>query len=149
MLHKSENFPVVILRFFLVFGPHQKKDRLIPYVIDSCRKNKKFKTTNGEQYRDFCYISDVVEAIIKTIKTKNIDGEIINIGSGIKIKVKDIINKIVKKIGKGKPLFGKLKHRKNENKCLYANIAKAKKLLNWKPKIRLVEGLDRTIDYYK
>ena len=60
-LNKVYNFPVVVLRLYQVYGPNQKNNRLIPYVIDSIIKNKKIFTTKGDQIRDFCYIDDVTE----------------------------------------------------------------------------------------
>ena len=52
-LNKVYNFPVVVLRLYQVYGPNQKNNRLIPYVIDSIIKNKKIFTTKGDQIRDF------------------------------------------------------------------------------------------------
>ena len=76
-------------------GPNQKNNRLIPYVIDSIIKNKKIFTTKGDQIRDFCYIDDVTEAIIKCFKSKKTIGEIINIGYGEGIKLKIYLKKFL------------------------------------------------------
>ena len=54
MLNKTENFPATALRLFLVYGPHQKVDRLIPQVINGCLKKKNFSVSKGNQLRDFC-----------------------------------------------------------------------------------------------
>ena len=148
MLHKSENFPAVICRIFLSYGPFQDKNRLLPQVILGCLKDKEFPVSSGDQIRDFCYIDDIIDAIILILKSKNIDGEVFNIGGGKPIQIKNLINKINKIIGKGKPLFGKIKMRKNENISLYANIKKIKKHINWIPKTNLDTGLKSTIKYY-
>ena len=65
------------------------------------------------------------------------------------IMIKDIILKICKIIGSGKPQFGKIKFRKDEINRLYPSIFKAKKIINWKPRINLNLGLKKTINYYK
>ena len=76
-------------------------------------------------------------------------GKIINIGSGQKISVKNLIFKIIKETGFGKPMFGVLKMRSDEPKNSYPNIQRAKKILLWRPKISLEKGLRMTINYYK
>lgn len=92
-------------------------------------KKKKFPVSAGNQLRDFCYIDDVVRAIMLSLNNKKIYGEIINIGSGKPVLIKKIINTVVSKVGSGRPCFGKIKYRNLENLNLYANISKAKKLL--------------------
>ena len=76
MLHKTENFPATVLRLFLVYGPHQKNDRLIPQVINGCLKKKKFPVSKGHQLRDFCYVDDVINAIILSLIKKKALGKV-------------------------------------------------------------------------
>ena len=148
-LNKRDNFPCTILRFFLVYGPRQFDNRLIPYVIINSLKNQKFSSSKGIQLRDFLYIDDAVEAIIKCLKNDKSNGHIINICSGSPVKIKLIIDKILKIIKKGKPLFGNKKLRPDEPLKLFSNFEKAKKFLNWSPKIGLDDGLKKTIKYYE
>ncbi len=147
-LFKKQSFPSTILRLYLVYGPNQDNNRLIPYVISNSLKGKKFNCSPGNQFRDFTYIKDVITAIYKTIKSKKSNGEVINIGFGRPIKIKDAIQKIVKYVGKGEPIFSKLKIRNDEPLKLYPNINKAKKILNWSPKISFRKGIKKTIKYY-
>ena len=76
-------------------------------------------------------------------------GSIINIGSQKPIKIRDLILKIIKLIGKGKPIFSKIKIRSDEPIRLYPDISKAKDILNWYPKFSLEKGLKKTINYYR
>ena len=149
MLNKTENFPATAIRLFLVYGPYQKNDRLIPQVINGCLKKKNFPVSKGIQLRDFCYVDDVVNAIILTLTDKRALGEVFNVGSGKPVSVKFIINKISNIIKKGKPQFNKIPFRKNENLKLYPSIKKIKKVLGWTPKTNLIQGLTKTINYYK
>ena len=146
---KLNNFPGTVLRLFLVYGPNQDKNRILPQIIENSLKNKKFPVTEGRQYCDFCYINDVVKAIFNTLLSKKSNGEIINIGFGNPVKIKNIINFICKSIGMGKPQFGKIKYRKDVNMKLYPDITKAKRLLNWKPKIKFEQGIRFTVSSYK
>lgn len=139
----------IILRPYQIYGPHQKKNRLIPITINSCIKNLKFPCTLGNQERDFLYVDDFIDLIIKIIRSKNIKSGIFNVGSGKPIQVKKAILTIVKKIKKGTPLFGKLKMRKDEKKSLYPNLNKTKKTFKWRPKINFDIGISKTINFYK
>ena len=149
MLHKTENFPATALRLFLVYGPHQKNDRLIPQVISGCLKKKKFPVSKGNQLRDFCYVDDVINAILLSLTRPKALGEVFNVGSGKPVSVKFIINKISKIIKQGKPQFNKIPFRKNESLKLYPSINKISRILGWKPKTNLNQGLVKTINYYK
>ena len=148
-LYKKYSFPVSVLRLYLVYGPYQDRNRVIPIVIDNALKSKEFDCSLGTQFRDFVYIDDVVNGIIKSLKTKKNNGQIINLGSGKPIMIKDVILKICKIIGSGKPQFGRIKFRKDEIKNLYPSIVKAKKILNWRPKVKINFGLKKTINFYK
>ena len=149
-LHKQKEFPATVLRLYQAYGPKQDTNRLIPIVIDSCIKNKKFDCSNGNQIRDFIFIEDVINLIMKCFSNKSsIKGEIINLGSGKPIKVKKLIKKIRLLIGQGSPQFGKIKMRKDELQKSYPSISKAKKKLNWRPKTSLDEGLKLTIKSFQ
>ena len=148
-LSKKFNFPVTIIRLYLVYGPYQDINRVIPITILNSLKNKKFNCSLGTQLRDFTYIDDVIIGIIKILKSNKSSGEIFNIGTGKPVQIKQVIKKICKIIGKGKPIFGKINFRSDEIVKLYPNINKIQKVINWKPKIKLNNGLSKTIKYYK
>lgn len=146
---KSKKFKLIILRPYQIYGPFQKLDRLIPQTINCYLKKKKFECSEGNQKRDFLYVEDFVSLILKIINKKKIKSGIYNVGSGKPVKVKDIIKLINKLIKFGKPVFGKIKMRKDEAMSLYPNTKKIKKNFNWKPKTSLKSGLKKTIKYYE
>lgn len=148
-LYKKKKFPVTILRLYQIYGPGQKFDRLIPYIIKSCLKKNNFDCSNGLQKKDFLYIDDLINVILNVLKTKQANGKIINIGEGKPTKIKSIIQLIKKKIKFGNPVFGKIKLRKDENKILFPNINLAQKLLGFRPINSLDQGINKTIRYYK
>ena len=148
-LKKKFDFPVSILRLYLVYGPNQDENRVVPITIKNAMKDNNFDCSSGLQFRDFLYIDDLIEAILKILKNKKSTGEIFNIGSGKPIKVKSLILKICKIIGHGKPKFGIIKFRKDEIKMLYPSIKKAKRILGWKPLVNINLGIKKTIRYYK
>ena len=146
---RAIGFPVTILRLFLVYGPSQDKNRILPQIISNCLINKKFPVTKGEQYCDFCFIDDVVNGVFKSFSSSKTNGEILNIGSGKPIRIKNIVNLVCKLIGKGKPQYGKLKYKKGINMELFPNIKKAKLKIGWFPKVTLAKGLSLTIKSYR
>ena len=147
-LFKKKNFPSTVLRLYLVYGPRQDANRFLPITILGCIKNKKFPCSKGDQLRDFVYVDDAVEAIIKSLTNRNAIGQIINIGSGKPKRIKNVIEK-VKKISKGGyPQYGMFKQRKFEIPKLYPNVEKARNKINWRPKISFEKGIKSTIQYY-
>ena len=148
-LFKKKNFPSIILRLYLAYGPKQDINRFLPVIINGCINNKKFPCSKGNQLRDFIFVDDVVDAIIKSLTSKEAKGQIINIGSGKPKNIKSIIEKIKKITKGGKPEYGKIKFRKDEILKLYPSIKKMSKILGMKPKVSFNRGLIKTINYYK
>ncbi len=146
---KKKNLKYIILRPFLIYGPGQSLNRLIPNTILCCLKNQNFPCSDGEQIRDFLYVNDFINLLIKCVLSKNLYNKILNAGSGKPIKVKKIIIKIKKLIKKGNPIYGKVPLRKDEPLLLYPNLKNTYKYLNWRPKKILLIGLKETIKYYK
>lgn len=148
MLYRTESFPATILRLFLVYGPGQDNTRFLPQIIQGCLSDSAFAASSGEQLRDFCFVSDIVEGIFLSMKCDKVNGQVINIGSGKAVSIKEIINYVQKKIGTGQPELGKIPYRVDENMKLYADISKAKRLLGWEAKVELEAGIEETIEYY-
>jgi len=149
LLNISEGLPSTTVRLFLVYGPHQDDGRFIPSIIKGCLNDEDFPCSKGNQLRDFCYIDDVVDGIFSILDQSSAEGEVLNIASGDAIKIKDVVEKVRLIIGHGQPQYGEIPFRSGENLELYANISKAKTMLNWEPKISLDEGLRKTIDWYR
>jgi len=148
-VYKKNDFPIFVIRPYQVYGPNQDDNRLIPFVIKQSLKDNNFPCSNGNQFRDFLYISDFVNCIRLFLKNKVHSGQVFNIGYGKPLKVKHVIKKINSKIKFGKPHFGKINLRKEEQKFIYPNIDKIKKILSWKPKIKFDNGINKTIKFYK
>jgi nucleoside-diphosphate-sugar epimerase len=150
MLHKTEEFPSVILRLFLVYGPTQDSNRFLPGVLTSILRDESFPVSKGEQLRDFCYIDDITKGIFKALDAPGAKGEVINLASGQAVSIRNILEKLIDVTkSKANPEFGAVPYRSGENMSLYANITKAKKLLDWSPEISFDEGILRTVNYYK
>lgn len=141
--------PVVIMRASLAYGPGQSTDMFLPALIKSLIGNKAFPMTAGEQTRDFIYVSDLVDAIIKAAQSEKLIGRVTNVGSGFSVKLKDVALRVERMLGRsGMVQLGTLDYRQGEIMDYVVDNSKIKELLGWFPKVSLEEGLMRTINSF-
>ncbi len=150
--HRSFDLPVKIIRPFNTFGPRQSVRAIIPTIILQLIQNKKYLSL-GNIYpkRDFTYINDLCRAYELMIKKKSCIGEVINIGSGKSVSVKELAKKsmsIMKKQIKFKKSLKRIRKKKSEVDNLRCKNSKAAKFLGWKPKINFEDSLKRTFEWY-
>lgn len=145
--------PIVMVRPCYIYGEYQTNEKFIASTIQKCLQNKTINMSKGEQIRDFIYIKDLTTAIIKIIEMRNLKkliGEIINICTGERKKLKDIVLLIKKEAqSKSKIKFGAIQYRNAENMVFFGSNKKAKKLLNWSPQFTLQQGIKETIEWHK
>jgi UDP-glucose 4-epimerase len=150
MLHKTLGLPIVTLRPFLTYGPGQEGNMLVPSLMKQIMRGKDFEMTDGLQTREFNYVADTVDGIIRAAITPAAVGEVINIGNGAEYQVKTVVQKIIKLMGSSIiPKYGALSHRPGEAMHFYCDNTKALQLLGWRSKVSLDEGLKITADWYK
>ena len=144
-LHKENGFPIVIIRPFNSYGPQYTQPYIIPEIMNQLLNgNKELMLGNIEATRDFTYVSDTADAIIRSLESKKAIGEIINVGSNSEISIRDLafkISKIAKK--KSKIRYDESRERPYDVDRLLCNNRKAQKLLDWKPTINLDQGLEK------
>ena len=145
-LHEDSLMKVNCIRPFNVYGKGQSPDgqyaAAIPKFVEALKKGKKpFITGDGKQFRDFVHVEDVVDLMVK-VSTSDLSGEVFNAGTGTHTTLNSLyetIRGIMKK--NVEPKY--VKEVKEPNTL--AGMAKARKLLNWRLKNSLVEGLLKTI----
>ena len=147
MLHHTEQFPAVVARLFLTYGPGQDDKRFLPQIIKGCLSGRPFPTSEGRQLRDFCHVRDVAAGLLKASRTPAARGEVINLASGQPVAIREMVETVCRLIGGGVPEFGQVPYRPGENMALHADITKASQLLEWRPEISLEEGLRELIDW--
>lgn len=140
---------VKIIRIFNTYGPYMRKDdgRVISNFINAALNNKDLIIYgDGMQTRSLCYITDLIEAIIKVMKS-SINGPI-NIGNPFEVTINDLAKIILSKtLSKSKIQYTSA--LLDDPKVRKPNITKMNTELGWAPKVELSEGLDKTIAYYK
>lgn len=143
-------FDVVILRYFNPYGPgemHEPETHAIPNFIKATLAKKPIPLYwNGEQIRDFIYIEDLAQAHVDTIELNGY--HVFNIGTETGIKVKNVIDEIFEIVGYTVPIKN-LGKRPGDVNANYASSAKIQKMVSWKAKTSLKEGLQKTIKFYK
>lgn len=145
---KLYHIPTTILRFFTVYGPGQRPEMAIHKFVRTILEGKPILIFgNGQSTRDYTYVYDIVDGIIKAINTP-LDFEIINLGSSKPIKLKKLIKVIGEELNI-EPKIIKMPDQSGDPLITYANISKAKKLLKWKPTISIEEGLKEFVNWYK
>ena len=147
--HRTHKMDTKIVRIFNTYGPSMRKDdgRVVPNFISQSLKNEPLTVYgNGRQTRSFCYISDLIDGIYKLMMS-NIN-EPVNLGNPDEhtiLEFAELIRKLTK--SKSRIVFKQLPIDDPHVRC--PDITKAKKELKWQPKVGLMEGLQKTIEWFK
>jgi dTDP-glucose 4,6-dehydratase len=147
--HRFHNVDTKIVRIFNTYGPRMriKDGRAVPAFISQALMNEDVTVFgDGAQTRSFCYISDLVDGIIRLMLSK--EHGPINIGNPQELTIEQIARKIIEMTGsKSKIIHQPLPT--DDPKVRKPDITLARTLLGWEPKVPLEQGLGRTIDYFK
>ncbi|MEM0360838.1 MAG: NAD-dependent epimerase/dehydratase family protein [Candidatus Diapherotrites archaeon] len=128
------------LRFSTVYGENGRKDMAVEKFTKSILSGRKIKKFgNGESKRDYLYVGDAVNAVLRSLELR-LGFEIINIGSGRAISINELINLIEKETGR-KAIVEIVPEPLENLPTNLLEISKAKRLLNWKPKVQIEDGI--------
>ena len=147
--HTYHGVETRIVRIFNTYGPRMRLNdgRVLPAFIGQALRGEDLTVFgDGSQTRSFCYVDDLVEGISRLLNSDCVDP--VNIGNPNEISILDFCEEIIKLTGTDqKIVFQDLPV--DDPKQRQPDISKAKKLLNWEPKIGRAEGLKITYDYFK
>jgi UDP-glucuronate 4-epimerase len=136
------------LRFFTVYGPRQRPEEAIHLFTKLIDEDKPIPVFgDGSSKRDYTYVEDVVDGIIKSID-KDYKFEIFNIGNSETITLTELIKLIERAIDK-KAIIDRKPFQLGEVQITYADISKARKILGYKPKTKIEEGVEKFWEWYK
>jgi dTDP-glucose 4,6-dehydratase len=145
----SYNLPVVTIRPFNTYGPRQSARAVIPTIITQVIAGGKVRLGNLDTRRDFTYVSDTVEGLLKGGEVPGIEGQTLNLGTGKEISVRELATELGKISGKSVELVvetGRLRPEKSEVLRLVSDNRHARQILGWEPSITLMQGL---VDTYQ
>ena len=149
--HRQHNLDIKVVRIFNTYGPrmHPNDGRVVSnFIVQALTGQDITMYGDGSQTRSFCYVDDLVEAILRMMDTKaNLTGPI-NIGNPTEFTMVELADLVIKYTNsKSKMVF--LPLPQDDPKQRKPDISLAKSELDWEPKISLEEGLQKTIDYFK
>lgn len=150
MFHALYRTPVVLLRLFMVYGPGQVDEKkLVPYVIRALLEGRAPELSSGRRQVDWVYVDDVVEGCLAAAQADSVDGETLDIGSGVLVPVRELVEQLVAQIGTDvPPRFAALPDRPFEQERV-ADVARTRARIGWRPRVDLMEGLARTVAWYR
>ncbi|MBI5458360.1 GDP-mannose 4,6-dehydratase [Methanobacterium sp.] len=143
---------VACLRFFTVYGPRQRPDLAIHKFTKLILNNKEIPFYgNGNTERDYTYIDDIIDGIIKAMKWINKDEkvyEIFNLGESKTISLNQMVQTLEKVIGK-RATINKLPNQPGDVNKTFADISKSKEILGYNPKTDFEDGISKFVEWYK
>jgi len=150
--HRQHKMDTRIARIFNTYGPRMRSDgyygRVVPRFVYQALNNKPITVFgDGKQTRSFTYVVDEIEGLLKLAAYDGLAGEVINIGNNNETTILELANLIIRLTGSNSEIeFYPLPEGDPRRRC--PAIEKAKKLLNWEPRIDLEEGLKRIIEWF-
>ena len=149
LFQRAYGWPIVMLRPFNAYGPAQSPDRVIPEIIVRALRKEELAMTQGRQTREFNYVEDLADGFVLAATTAGVEGEIMNLGCGEEISMRDVATMILDIMGNPiEARFGALPERPTEIMRMYCDSSKARTLLGWAPTHSLRDGLAKTIEWY-
>ncbi len=148
---RQHSLPVKVVRIFNTYGPRMLPDdgRVVSsFIVQALRGEPITVFGDGSQTRSFCYVDDLIEAMLRMMETpEDITGPI-NIGNPHECSIRELAELIVEKTGSASKLVNRpLPEDDPRQRC--PDIGRARELFDWEPRTSLEEGLDRTIAYFK
>ena len=150
--HLSYGLPIVIVRPFNTYGPRQSSRAIIPTLITQALFKDKILVGNTKPTRDFNFVEDIAEGLVKVCEKDELIGEVINIGTGKEISIGELAEKIIKLTGSRAAIETenlRLRPEKSEIMRLCADNSKMRDKTGWTPKTDFETGLKKTIDWIK
>lgn len=145
--YTEKKLPITTLRFYTVYGPRGRPDMAIRTFFNKMIRNKEILVySNGEQIRDFTYVTDIVNGLILAGKNEKAVGEIFNLGYSSPISINELINKMYKITDKPKKIKF-VDKQKGDVDITHSNIKKAREILNYNPRIKIDEGLRKQYEW--
>ena len=153
MFTRLYGLETVTIRYFNVFGPRQ--DPSSPYsgvisVFISALVDGRRPTIygDGEQTRDFTYVANVVDGVLRACEAPRASGEVINVATGGRVSLNDLFQAVRRLTGSSlEPIYAA--ERPGDVRDSQADIAKARELLGYTPAVMLEDGLNRTLEWYR
>jgi dTDP-glucose 4,6-dehydratase len=149
--HRAHNVDVRIVRIFNTYGPRMRTDdgRALPnFMAQSLRGEPITIQGDGRQTRSFCYVSDLVEGVLRLLRVGEKNAPVVNLGNPEEITILDFARQVIQVTGSNSELvFRPLPE--DDPTVRRPDITKAQQLLGWNPQVSLREGLQKVLPYFE
>ena len=151
--HRKYGLDVRVARIFNSYGPRLRAEgaygRAVSRFITQALANQPLTVYgDGTQTRSFCYITDTSVGLLLLLTGERARGEVVNVGNSEEVTILELAQRIKRLTGSGSPItFHPLPEDDPRRRC--PDIGRAERLLRWKPKISLEQGLARTITWFR
>ena len=149
--HRQHHVEVKVLRIFNTYGPrmHPNDGRVISnFIVQALRGEPLTIFGDGQQTRSFCYVDDLIRAIVLMMESPAEVTGPINVGNPAELTMLELAERILKKVG-GRSRITFVPLPGDDPRQRQPDISKARSVLNWQPSVHLDDGLDPTIDYFR
>ena len=150
--HAVHQLPVTVVRPFNTFGPRQSDRAIIPTLIVQILHRERLEVGNLDTKRDFTFVLDTVDGMIRAAESPAAIGQEINLGTGAEVTIGELVELLMQKIGRCLPVTvspERVRSTGSEVRQLLSDNRKAKDLIDWFPKVTFADGLERTIDFVR
>jgi nucleoside-diphosphate-sugar epimerase len=150
--HASFELPVTVVRPFNTYGPRQSLRAIIPTIIAQALQGGEIRLGDTTRTRDFTFVQDTVEGMLRAAASERTVGTVLNIGTGIESSVAELAQTILALTGREGEIVPdpqRFRPQKTDVPRLCAGIGRSRELLGWAPHTGLIEGLDRTISWFR
>lgn len=148
----SYELPATTVRIFNVYGPRVSRFLVIPTIINQLLKSPELTLGDLSPTRNFTYVDDIVDGFMLMAERDEVVGEVVNFGSPESVTIGQLAHLIAELMGVDAQIQSdaeRLRPEKSEIQRVEADISKARELLDWEPKYKLRDGLQRTIDWIR
>jgi dTDP-glucose 4,6-dehydratase len=148
--HREHGVDVRVLRIFNTYGPRMRADdgRAVPtFIVQALRGEPLTVYGDGTQTRSFCYVDDLVEGVYRAAVADGLGGTVLNLGNPEEVQVRRLAELVRELVGTQVPIVHRpLPQDDPRRRC--PDITRARRLLGWEPRVTLVEGLRRTVEFF-
>ena len=148
--HREQGLPAVIVRPFNVYGPRQSTDFVVPTIVTQCLQGIQLRLGDGRPVRNFTFVTDAVNMLVRAGTVPGAVGRVINLGSREALPISRVAEMVVDMTGCGlEPVYDLGKYRDGDPTALEMDPSLAEGLLRWRPKVPMADGLRITIDHFE
>ena len=146
---RDQGVPVVIVRPFNVYGPRQAEEFVVPTIIIQCLQGIELRLGDGRPLRNFTYVTDATNMLLRAASYPEARGQVINLGSRPVFPISRVAEMVVNMTGCGlEPISDISKYREMDPTILEMDPTMAEQFLEWRPRIDIEAGLAHTVEFY-